>query len=127
VTESPSYQILNLSDSYPYLVSINTVIAGLIAGNTIIIKPSPQTPLTAERLASAWLSACTRPSFANDIPADVAKSLFQVLHLTIEQTQEVVAHPNVGFVSFTGSVKVGKQIDQIAAGASGFKTVGLEV
>ena len=40
--------------SYPYLVTINTLLPALIAGNTVVLKPSPQTPLVGERFEKIW-------------------------------------------------------------------------
>lgn len=94
---------------------INSVLPALIAGNTVLLKPSPQTPLTAERLALAF----TR--------AGLPTSALTVLHLSPELTSHVVAHPKVSFVSFTGSVKGGKAVEIAAAQAGGFKGVGLEL
>ncbi|TFY51931.1 hypothetical protein EVJ58_g10302 [Rhodofomes roseus] len=100
--------------NYPYLTSINSVLPALVAGNSVILKPSPQTPLTAERFAEAW----TR--------AGLPQGLLQVAHLSPELTAFAVTHPKVDFVSFTGSVVGGKAVAQAAAGA-GFKGVGLEL
>ncbi|EPS94294.1 hypothetical protein FOMPIDRAFT_101659 [Fomitopsis schrenkii] len=100
--------------NYPYLTSINSVLPALIAGNSVILKPSPQTPLAAERFALAWTRA--------ELPTD----LLQVAHLSPELTAFAVSHPKVDFVSFTGSVVAGKAVAQAAAG-SGFKGVGLEL
>ena len=58
--------------SFPYLVSINAVLPAILAGNAVLLKPSPQTPLTAERFALALTRA--------GVPADV----IQVLHLSPE-------------------------------------------
>jgi acyl-CoA reductase-like NAD-dependent aldehyde dehydrogenase len=94
---------------------INSIIPGLLAGNTLLLKPSPQTPSPASRLQAAFLSA--------SLPPDV----LQVLHLSEENTAKLVADRRVAFVSFTGSVKGGKWIDQAAAGGENFKGVGLEL
>ncbi|THH15117.1 hypothetical protein EUX98_g9516 [Antrodiella citrinella] len=101
--------------NYPYLVSINAVLPALIAGNSVLFKPSPQTPLTAER----FVLALTRAG----LPPDLA----QVLHLTPALTSWVVQHPSVDFVSFTGSVAGGRAVERAAVEAEGFKGVGLEL
>ncbi|KAI0764146.1 NAD-aldehyde dehydrogenase [Trametes elegans] len=101
--------------NYPFLVMINSVLPALIAGNAVIIKPSPQTPLAAERLASAFHKA------------GVPRDLLQVIHLSPELTSAAVKHPLVDFVSFTGSVSGGRAVDIAAAEAEGFKGVGLEL
>ena len=101
--------------SYPYLTSINSVLPAIIAGNTVLLKPSPQTPLTAERLALALHNA--------GLPEDV----LQVLHLSPPLTAFVVHHPLVDFVSFTGSVVGGHTVEKAVVDAPGFKGVALEV
>ncbi len=107
--------LLNLSYSYPYLVSINSVLPALIAGNTVLLKPSPQTPLTAERFALALARA--------GVPPDA----IQVLHLSPELTTHAVKNDKVDFVSFTGSVTGGQAVEKAAVEARGFKGVALEV
>ena len=101
--------------SYPYLTSINSVLPAIIAGNGVLLKPSPQTPLTAERLALALRNA--------GLPEDV----LQVLHLSPPLTTFVIQHPLVDFVSFTGSVAGGHSVEKAAVEAPGFKGVALEV
>jgi acyl-CoA reductase-like NAD-dependent aldehyde dehydrogenase len=87
----------------------------IIAGNTVLLKPSPQTPLTAERLALALHNA--------GLPEDV----LQVLHLSPPLTTFVIQHSLVDFVSFTGSVVGGHSVEKAAVDALGFKGVALEV
>lgn len=101
--------------SYPYLVSINTVLPALIAGNAVLLKPSPQTPLAAERFALALTRA--------GVPADAV----QVVHLSPALTVAAARHPLVDFVSFTGSVAGGKVVEKAAVDAPGYKGVALEV
>ncbi|TFK51481.1 ALDH-like protein [Heliocybe sulcata] len=101
--------------NYPYLVSINSVLPALIAGNTVILKPSPQTPLTAERFATALHRA--------GVPQDA----IQVLHLTPALTSYAASHPLVDFVGFTGSVEGGRAVQQAAIEKGGFKGVALEL
>ncbi|KAL7278144.1 hypothetical protein ACG7TL_008116 [Trametes sanguinea] len=101
--------------NYPYLVMVNSVLPALIAGNAVILKPSPQTPLAAERFASAFHKA------------GVPKDALQVIHLSPQLTTTAVKHPLVDFVAFTGSVSGGRAVDIAAAEAQGFKGVGLEV
>jgi acyl-CoA reductase-like NAD-dependent aldehyde dehydrogenase len=101
--------------SFPYLTSINSVLPALIAGNAVLLKPSPQTPLTAERFALAL----TRAGF----PAEI----IQVLHLSPGLTAHAIQHKQVDFVSFTGSVAGGQAVELAAVQAEGFKGVALEV
>ncbi|KIY47673.1 ALDH-like protein [Fistulina hepatica ATCC 64428] len=104
--------------NYPYLTTINTLLPALVAGNTVILKPSERTPLTGERLVEAWCKA--------GLPQDC----LQLLHLTPELTQHAIRHPKVSLTQFTGSVRVGRLVEAGAATApleGLFKTVGLEL
>ncbi|KAF7973825.1 hypothetical protein HWV62_14214 [Athelia sp. TMB] len=101
--------------NFPYLVSVNSVLPAIIAGNAVLLKPSPQTPLTAERFALALTRA--------GVPEDV----IQVVHLSSELTTSAIQHPKVDFVSFTGSVAGGRAVEQAAVAAKGFKGVALEL
>ncbi|KAH6909532.1 succinate semialdehyde dehydrogenase [Coprinopsis sp. MPI-PUGE-AT-0042] len=101
--------------NFPYLTSINSVLPALVAGNAVLLKPSPQTPLTAERMVQAFEKA--------GVPSGVIK----VLHLTPDLTSFVVQHPKVDFVSFTGSVINGKAVAEAAVKGGGFMGVALEL
>jgi acyl-CoA reductase-like NAD-dependent aldehyde dehydrogenase len=101
--------------NFPYLVSVNSVLPAIIAGNAVLLKPSPQTPLTAERFATALIRA--------GVPQDI----IQVVHLSPSLTSYAVQHTGVDFVSFTGSVVGGRAVEQAAVAAKGFKGVALEL
>jgi acyl-CoA reductase-like NAD-dependent aldehyde dehydrogenase len=99
--------------NYPYLTAVNAVIPALIAGNTVVLKHSHQTPLCAERFLEAFVSA--------GVPAGV----FQYLHLSHADTARLMSDPRVAGVCFTGSVSGGRAV--VAATAAGFATAGLEL
>lgn len=99
--------------NYPYLTAVNSVIPALLAGNAVLLKHSHQTPLCAERLVEAGLAA------------GLPEGLFQCLHLSREQTAQLIQRPEIGAVAFTGSVSGGIEIEQAAAGR--FIPVGLEL
>jgi acyl-CoA reductase-like NAD-dependent aldehyde dehydrogenase len=99
--------------NYPYLTAVNVVVPALLAGNAVVLKPSPHTPLTGERMAEAVAEA------------GLSEGLFQVLHLTPEQADAVVQRPDVDYVAFTGSVKVGRLVQKAASDR--FIGVGLEL
>lgn len=46
-----------LAWNYPYLSSLNGVLPSIIAGNSVILKHSSQTPLCGERFGQAWTEA----------------------------------------------------------------------
>lgn len=99
--------------NYPFLTAINTIVPGLIAGNTIVLKHASQTLLAGERLAEAFHAA--------GIPADV----FQNVVLDHATTEHLIAARAFDFVNFTGSVGGGQAIERAAAGT--FTPLGLEL
>lgn len=99
--------------NYPYLTAVNAVLPALIAGNSVILKHSHQTPLCAERFLEAFMSA--------GVPAGV----FQYLHLSHSDTARLMGDARVANVCFTGSVAGGRAV--VTATAAGFATSGLEL
>lgn len=99
--------------NYPYLTAVNSIIPAIMAGNVVLMKPSSQTPLTAERIAKAFASA--------GLPAGV----FQTLFLNHKATTKIIQSHDVNYVAFTGSVLGGRAIEKAAAGH--FIDVGLEL
>lgn len=85
------------------LIAINTVLPALLAGNAVIQKPSPQTPLVAERFQQFYTEA--------GLPA----GLLQTIHLgTLEELEGLVGRKEVGHVAFTGSVIGGLAVQKAA-------------
>ncbi len=99
--------------NYPYLIAINTIVPALLAGNAVILRHSAQTPLVAERFDDAFKAA------------GLPEGLFQYLHLSHSDTADVIRDQRINFVSFTGSVYGGHQIQKVAA--ERFVGVGLEL
>jgi len=99
--------------NYPYLIAVNSVVPALMAGNTVVLKHSAQTPLCAERF-----DECFRE-------AGLPEGCFQVLHLSHEDTSRVIGDPRVDFVAFTGSVDGGHAVQRAAADR--FIGTGLEL
>ena len=99
--------------NYPYLIAVNSVVPALMAGNAVVLKHSAQTPLAAETFAACLAAA--------GLPAGV----FQVLHLSHQDTMRVIGDARVGFVAFTGSVVGGRAVQRAAA--ERFVGVGLEL
>ena len=98
--------------NYPYLIAVNSIVPALMAGNTVILKHSAQTPLCAEQFASCFREAGLR-------------GVMQVLHLTHADTERVIRDPRISFVAFTGSVEGGHAIQRAAADR--FIGTGLEL
>ncbi|MBS45711.1 MAG: betaine-aldehyde dehydrogenase [Nocardioides sp.] len=99
--------------NFPLTMACFKVIPAITAGNTVVLKPAEQTPLTALRLGELLLEAGLPAGVVNVLPGfgDTGAAL--------------VDHPDVDKVAFTGSTEVGKKI---AAGASrNLKKVSLEL
>ncbi len=99
--------------NYPYLTAVNTIIPALVAGNSVVMKPSTQTPLCAERLYDAFRSA------------GLPEGVFQILYLDHPATTALIKNTVIQFVAFTGSVKGGAAIQH--ATHERFIGVGLEL
>jgi acyl-CoA reductase-like NAD-dependent aldehyde dehydrogenase len=99
--------------NYPWLASVNAVVPAILAGNSVILKIAPQTPLVAERYADAFKAA------------GLPEGVFQFLHIDHDQVAEAIKDSRVGFVAFTGSVAGGHAV-QRAAGER-FIATGLEL
>lgn len=98
--------------NYPYLITVNSIVPALLAGNVVLLKHSDQTPLCAERLSAAA---------AETLPPGV----LQHLHMSHETVAEIIPDERVAFVAFTGSVAGGRAVHKAAGGH--FKAVGLEL
>ena len=85
--------------NYPYLTSVNSIIPSLAAGNSVILKHSAQTPLCAEQLYES--AKKTLPN-----------NTFNYLHLNHNDSLKIVSDKRIGFVSFTGSVSAGYEVQK---------------
>jgi acyl-CoA reductase-like NAD-dependent aldehyde dehydrogenase len=100
--------------NFPHTLNVMKLGAALAAGNTLVLKPSPLTPLAGLALARII-------DEHTDIPAGVVNV---VTPTSIEASQSLTLDPRVDMVSFTGSSAVGR--DVMAAAATTMKRVLLE-
>lgn len=98
----------------PFVMAAMKIAPALACGNTAVLKPAEQTPLTTLRLAELIQEIGLPPGVLNVIPGFGATA-----------GGALVAHPGVDKVAFTGSTAIGKQILQ--ASASNMKKVTLEL
>jgi aldehyde dehydrogenase (NAD+) len=87
----------------PYPIMAAKVGAALAAGCTVVMKPSPETPLEAYIIAEA----------ADDI--DLPPGVLNLVCADREGSDRLVCHPDVDKVSFTGSTAVGRRIAGVCA------------
>ena len=97
--------------NFPLLMPHWLVIPALMAGNAVVLKPSEQTPIVAQRYAEALNGL---------LPADILR----VVHGRDDQGKALVAS-EVDLICFTGSRETGKHI--MTAAGSGLKRVILEL
>src|SRR5207247_1695993 len=89
--------------NYPYLASVNAVIPALMAGNSVILKVSQQTPLIAERYAEAFRDAGLPPG------------VFEPVQASHDDVATMIGDGRITFVSFTGSVDGGCAVQRAAS------------
>jgi aldehyde dehydrogenase (NAD+) len=99
--------------NYPLLMAAFKVPVALACGNTVVLKPAEQTPLTALMLA--------------EIAAEVGlpDGVFNVVTGFGDAGAAIAAHPEIDKVAFTGSTEVGKKI--LVAAEGNLKKVSLEL
>lgn len=114
VVRAPLGVVLDLPAwNYPLLTAVNCVIPAVLAGNAVIVKHSPRTPLCGEHFARAFAEA--------GAPANLVQAL-NCDHLASER---IVGDARVDHVVFTGSIFGGHRI--VAAGAGRFLHTTLEL
>lgn len=90
--------------NFPLAIMTGMTVAALVAGNTVVLKPSSETPTIAQKFAEVLLAAGFPPrSFSLCVGSgSVVGDL-------------LVEHPKTRFISFTGSRDVGLRINELAA------------
>ncbi len=98
--------------NFPVMMAIQKIVPALVAGCTIVLKPSPFTPLTTLRIAEL---------IKDIVPAGTVNIITGEDHLGPMITE----HPDIDKITFTGSTATGKKIME---GASGdLKRITLEL
>jgi aldehyde dehydrogenase (NAD+) len=90
--------------NFPMAIPSWKIIPALVCGNTVVIKPAEDTPLSTYNLVAACEQAGIPPGVLN-IVSGVGE----------EAGAALAGHPGVRLVSFTGSTEVGRQVGQTAA------------
>ena len=90
--------------NYPFLMAAQKIAPALAAGCTCVLKPAEQTPLTALEFPKYLEEAHVPPGAVNIVTG-----------YGEEAGEALVKHPGVDMVSFTGSLTVGRHIQETAA------------
>jgi betaine-aldehyde dehydrogenase len=99
--------------NHPIMFAASRVAAPLVAGNTMILKPAEQTPLSALEMAHDAMEIFP-PGVLNILSGDGPGA-----------GAALVRHPAVRRIAFTGSAEVGREI--MRAASDGLKTISLEL
>jgi aldehyde dehydrogenase (NAD+) len=92
--------------NFPLLMAAWKIAPALATGNTVVLKPAETTPLTALKLAEIIHES------------GLPKGVVNIVTGAGETGAEIVNHPNVDKIAFTGSTNVGKYIQKAIAGTS---------
>lgn len=89
--------------NFPFAVPLWMLTPSLLEGNTVIFKPSEDTPAIGQRLVELFIEAGFPPGTVN------------LVHGSGETGEALVRHCGVNVVLFTGSYEVGQRIQQLSA------------
>jgi acyl-CoA reductase-like NAD-dependent aldehyde dehydrogenase len=101
--------------NYPMIMAAWKIAPALASGNSVVLKPSEKSPLTALRLAELAIDAGLPEGVLNVVPG-----------FGTEAGSPLALHMDVDCIGFTGSTRVGKQI-HIMAGQSNLKRAWTEL
>ncbi|MBM3995791.1 MAG: aldehyde dehydrogenase family protein [Planctomycetes bacterium] len=90
--------------NFPFAVPLWMLGPSLVEGNTVVFKPSEDTPAIGQRIVELFVEAGFPPGVIN------------LVHGEGEAGEALVRNPSVNCVLFTGSYEVGKRIAEISAG-----------
>jgi len=83
---------------------VNSLVPAILAGNAVILKPSPQTPTIVEQITAAFMEA--------GLPKDV----LQYLHCgSFTLLETLLRSPQINHISFTGSLTGGLAVQKVAS------------
>src|SRR5216110_667776 len=88
--------------NFPFAVPLWMLGPSLLEGNTVVFKPSEDTPLIGQRLVELFLEAGFPPGVIN------------LVHGAEEAGEALVGNPDVNLILFTGSYEVGKRIREVS-------------
>ncbi len=99
--------------NYPFMMAIWKIAPALAAGNAIVLKPAPNTPITTIKLAEIAIEAGLPAGLLNIVTGEAAVG------------EAICTHPQIRMVSFTGSTRTGKRVMELASQTA--KRVTLEL
>ncbi|HYV65750.1 MAG TPA: aldehyde dehydrogenase family protein, partial [Myxococcales bacterium] len=99
IRHEPVGVVLDISAwNYPLLITVNVVVPAVLAGDAVLIKHAMRTALCGEAFERAFAAA------------GAPEGLVTAVHAGHDVCARIIARPEIGYVSFTGSVRGGHEI-----------------
>ncbi|MBK7875372.1 MAG: aldehyde dehydrogenase family protein [Planctomycetes bacterium] len=103
IEHAPVGLVLDIASwNYPLIVPVNVVVPALLAGNAVLLKHSPLTPLAGAHFERAFETLSIQ-------------GLVQNVVVSNQDAEHLVADKRIDYVSFTGSVATGKRVYRTAS------------
>jgi 1-pyrroline-5-carboxylate dehydrogenase len=90
--------------NFPLAITVGMVLASVVTGNTVVLKPSSDSAIVAARFVELCEEASLPPGVLNFVPGSGGKI-----------GDYLVGNPRTRFIAFTGSKEVGLHINELAA------------
>lgn len=90
--------------NFPFAILVGMTSAAIVTGNTVVLKPSSDSPMMGWLFTEIMRSVGLPPGVLNFLVAS-----------GVEAGDYLVAHPKTRFIAFTGSMEVGLHINELAA------------
>ncbi|WP_168398084.1 aldehyde dehydrogenase family protein [Acinetobacter indicus] len=103
--------------NFPFHLSMRSVAAALALGNTVVLKPASDTPITGGLLLAKLFEEAGAPMGSLSVLAGAGSEIGDYF----------VEHEVPKLISFTGSTEVGKRVGQLAVGSPNLKRLALEL
>jgi aldehyde dehydrogenase (NAD+) len=98
----------------PYMMAIWKIAPAIVTGNSVVLKPAMETPLTALELARVIGDSDIPPGVVNVLPGP-----------GLPTGEALVTDPRVDKIAFTGSTETGRRIMQLGSGSITYATLEL--
>ena len=90
--------------NFPLAILVGMTLASVVTGNTVVLKPSSESPIVSARFADLLEEASLPPGVVNFVPGSGSKI-----------GDYLVGNPRTRFIAFTGSKEVGLHINELAS------------
>ncbi|MBD1914254.1 aminobutyraldehyde dehydrogenase [Leptolyngbya sp. FACHB-16] len=89
--------------NYPLMMAVWKIGPAIAAGNAVVLKPAPNTPITTIRLAEIA------------IESGLPEGLINIVTGGVEVGEAICTHPDIGMITFTGSTRTGQRVAELAS------------